>query len=643
MGTQKNRFPKRHQRQTGKTVRPGARIRSFFDHNSKLINRIISATSVIGLIVGLWISYRDRCDSGIQYRETIIDLHAIKQNSQCVTGNLEIITKHISVEMEARKAELRREVLKDVFPIEDFCPMLRTAEKLGPEEAANLYNELIELVPLPETYVARALFWAEHKHFELAMNDLDIAETMAPGRVYILKARGIIYLFQHQYIQAEKCIQEARIRNPFDSSVCHELSHIYILSGNPQQAVDILNSQPQQSASALNPYRTEQSPDTLTQLNLCYALLKSKSLEEARSKATTIVKHYPNNAIAYFYLGLIALQESDYPAAIEHYNRAQACGQGTIKPFCQANRAYAYMHLDDASNAEKDYLALLKQYPNMTLPLRQLYRIAFKRREYSLAQQYLNKADSLDPETVNYADQLQLCYRRYGAERTISLSKRQFQEHPDSPDAVYSAAFIQFEQGNYDYARNLANRILKLAPASIDAMLLQAKIDEKKGLIAQAIDWCNKAIDCDSLFFESYYMRGMMHLLKYYDYNQAILDFQTATSLNPLHAPSYLGCGTCQMLLGELNAAKENFAKLRELSPRLYEQIRNKTAENFLIKDNDVGTLPSQQHTTPKEILPDFESYFYEDPYEENYLLMGNGHSVRHSRQTDHNRRVYVL
>ena len=97
------------------------------------------------------------------------------------------------------------------------------------------------------------------------------------------------------------------------------------------------------------------------------------------------------------------------------------------------------------------------------------------------------------------------------------------------------------------------------------------------------------------------------------------------------------------MLLGELNAAKENFAKLRELSPRLYEQIRNKTAENLLIKDNDVGTLPSQQHTTPKEILPDFESYFYEDPYEENYLLMGNGHSVRHSRQTDHNRRVYVL
>ena len=149
MGTQKNRFPKRHQRQTVKTVRPGARIRSFFDHNSKLINRIISATSVIGLIVGLWISYRDRCDSGIQYRETIIDLHAIKQNSQCATGNLEIITKHISVEMEDRKAELRREVLKDVFPIEDFCPMLRTAEKLGPEEAANLYNELIELVPRP--------------------------------------------------------------------------------------------------------------------------------------------------------------------------------------------------------------------------------------------------------------------------------------------------------------------------------------------------------------------------------------------------------------------------------------------------------------------------------------------------------------
>lgn len=593
MSSQKTRRSKRHQRKPAKPTG----LKRFI----QLIKLPITAT-----LLTLLMTY-----SGGQATKCM--LNRIIDNQQITEKT---ITDYTTVSTTLQNIELREKLQAK---LQD---RVNHKEPLFPEQEIEICNELVEETHLPEAYVLRAMFWAANGHNKQAMEDLDKAEAKAPGSIYTLKGRGMVYLFQQQFAKALECFRKVLDHNPIDWSAYQQIIHIYLLNNRPQQVIKILKKR-----TALFP------TDTLSQLTLSFALLKTNAFTEARNIIIPILEHNPDNALGHLYLGDMARMENNYRDAITHYNLAEACDQTGIKFLCMINRAGIYYQTGDYSRAEQIYMALHGICPNDTMPLEQLSNIAIIHKKYDLAEQYLGKINIIDSTAKNYGNKLKVCFKLYGADSATRLSEYWLRNNPDDPDAMHAVSFMKYWQGRPCEAARLHHRILNMDPTNTTAILELAQLAYEEGNAREGLKRCNQALQYDSLDYKSYHLRGIIYLFISKDFNRALRDFKTCVRLNRKSSHAHFGCGFCHFLQGDQKSAIAHFNESYALDSVFYKSMINKInaevpAWELNLYLNETASL---SNVPPQDNKVEFESYFYSEPSQTNNYVTNNGYVIRSS------------
>lgn len=507
-------------------------------------------------------------------------------------------------------------------------PPLNWLQSLPPPQAIQYLTERIKYAPLPENYAELGLNWAYAGYYKQAQYNLDIAEKMASDEAYVYKARGITHLINHQNEAAEQAFIRAIDLNPLDMDNLHLMSFVLLSKNQPKLAAQLLNELT---------YKYPQN--TLLLLNLCCAHIACKAFDKARYDAEKILRLRPDDAVAHFYLGQIASSEHKFDEAIIHYSKGLVSNQAVIASSSLLNRATIYQKIGDDVNAKKDYQKISELYPDNAFLARQLGWLAFKEKRNSEAQQYFDRADSLDPKSICYTSRLLLCNRLHGADSAIRMSKQLLRNHPNNIDLLYKTAILLYFQGQDYQAYNYAERLWKLTQTSADVMLLQGKLAQRKAAYEEALLWYNRAIEIAPDYFESYFLRGILHLNQK-EFNLAFLDFQAAVNNNSKHAPSLLGRGLCFGYFQEMESATRDFDTVWKLDSRLQE-ITAPLLEKRLTGKGYAIIAEYFAECFESVCRTDFESYIYYEPTETLIMLVKDDWPIMLSHRFLHDQRVY--
>jgi chemotaxis protein methyltransferase CheR len=122
---------------------------------------------------------------------------------------------------------------------------------------------------------------------------------------------------------------------------------------------------------------------------------------------------------------------------------------------------------------------------------------------------------------------------------------------PSDPSALYEA-------GRCSEATEAATALLSEKPDNIKAMALQARILANQGLLAQALEWCDKAIAAERLDPALHYLRATI-LQEQGGTGEAVSSLKTAIYLNHRFVLAHFALGNLHRLLGKSREAGKHF------------------------------------------------------------------------------------
>jgi chemotaxis protein methyltransferase CheR len=129
------------------------------------------------------------------------------------------------------------------------------------------------------------------------------------------------------------------------------------------------------------------------------------------------------------------------------------------------------------------------------------------------------------------------------------------EEPPPAPSSDPSALY---EDGRYAEATEAAAALLSDKPDDIKAMALQARILANQGLLAQALEWCDKAIAAERLDPALHYLRATI-LQEQGGTGEAVNSLKRAIYLDHRFVLAHFALGNLHRLLGKSREADKHF------------------------------------------------------------------------------------
>ncbi len=286
--------------------------------------------------------------------------------------------------------------------------------------------------------VAQAVADIEGQDPEGVQQLLDQAEQAGEDAQLIARARGILSMSRGEYVEAIKSFEEAiSLANGHVTELEFDISY-YLMSA--QQKAGLLDDS----------------------IQTCSAILGLR----------------PKDEQLYFIRGKLNLENGNYDDAIRDFNRAvDNCG-GNPDMYIEiyeylSDRGFdeaADNYLDDASSLNGKYTDLQKG------------RIAFCKKDYELARDFLEKARMTDEEgSILY---LGRTYEELGdMDFAASLYSTYVEKHPDDAAALNQMGLCRMAMGEYDKALEAFDKGIETGNASLRQTLLFNRVTayEKKG------------------------------------------------------------------------------------------------------------------------------------------------------------------
>ncbi len=249
-------------------------------------------------------------------------------------------------------------------------------------------------------------------------------------------------------------------REPTHAEAMHLLGVIDHQSGRHLEAIDKLEQ-------ALN-WR----PDaTLFRKNLASAYRSASRFEEARRICHEVLAYEPHEAVMFILLGRMAEAETNWQAAIEHYEQALAC------PPPEDERIELLVHLGDCYSrvGEHDRAAglfqeILQEQPRHLVACHNLAREYQSRGNLQLAADWYQQALEIDPACASAWNNLGVVRQM----QTQFMEARQCLERarelaPQLPDVHNNLANILETLGQAEGCRELLERAVALRPDYAEA------------------------------------------------------------------------------------------------------------------------------------------------------------------------------
>ncbi len=342
--------------------------------------------------------------------------------------------------------------------------------------------------------------------------------------------------------QAKEKILEELARNPSSAEGYKLLGIVYTDEKDYANAQDAF-----EHAVKLDPKSTGARND------LGNAYVAQEKLDLAEKEFRTVLRLDPANRDGNYNLGLVLMAKHLPAEAIAHFQRVRhantAARFSLTRAYLQAGRtAEGLKAATELSAQNKDDVQL-----HFTLGV-----LLASAKQYQAAQLELEKANALQPGTVEILYDLGQAYLRSGDYAKAELaSNRALKLKPDSPETLYLLAQVYSDQAKPVDALDLLVRAHKLAPENTDVIFLLARVSMSQNYFEDAIPLLESGLkiapqraDLRAALGESYFMSGKAE--------KAIDEFQKLIEVDP-SAASYAFMGLSYRHLGRFDEARKYF------------------------------------------------------------------------------------
>lgn len=296
--------------------------------------------------------------------------------------------------------------------------------------------------------------------------------------------------------------------------------------------------------------------------NLGNLYVAQNKLDLAEKEFRKALRLEPGNRDGNYNLGLLLMATGSPTAAISHFQRVHpldiAARSNLIRAYLRAGRTAEGLKLaTDLSAQNKDDMQL-----QFTLGV-----LLASEKQYRAAQLELEKANALQPETLEILYNLGQAYLRTGDYTKAELAlNRALKRKPDSPETLYLLAQVYQEQNRSVDALDLLVGAHKLAPQNTDIIFLLARVSMTQNYFEDAIPLLESGLkiapqrtDLRAALGESYFMSGKAE--------KAIEEFKTLIELDP-SPRSYVFMGLAYRHLGQFDEARKYFEAGLKKDPR---------------------------------------------------------------------------
>lgn len=303
----------------------------------------------------------------------------------------------------------------------------------------------------------------------------------------------------------------------------------------------------------LNPRSTK----TLNNLGNAYAAQKEWNL--AQNEFGTVLRIDPANEDANYNLGVLLMMKGSAAEAISHFQRVHSAQSelNLVRAYLQVHRTAEALRAAKVLS-EKDKADVQVQFS--------LGVLLASARQYKAAEQVLDRADSLQPDSFEILFNLGQVQLRTGDNSHAELTlNRALKLQPDNPDALYLLAQSYKAQSRPLDALDVLMRAHKIAPSNADIIFLTAQVTMSQNYYEDAIPLLESGLeiapqrpDLLAALGESYFMAGQTE--------KAIEKFNSLLQIDK-SARSYAFLGLSHRNLGRFDEAKSYFQQGLALDP----------------------------------------------------------------------------
>lgn len=174
-------------------------------------------------------------------------------------------------------------------------------------------------------------------------------------------------------------------------------------------------------------------------------------------------------------------------------------------------------------------------------------------------------------------------------EEAIALFQKVLEKEPDSVDARYNLALSLLRSGKQDEAIALLEKVIEMKPDMMETYLALGECYFNMGENEKAKSYFEQALEKEPNNAEVYYNLGIIH---YKDdrTDEAIKNFITSNSLDPEFAPTYYQLGLAYIKKGEMDKAVQNLELFLTKDPNSPQASQVKSILESL-KKTDQGFL----------------------------------------------------
>jgi len=292
---------------------------------------------------------------------------------------------------------------------------------------------------------------------------------------------------------------------------------------------------------------------TKTHNNLANLYVVQQKPDLAEKEFQRVLRLDPANRDGNYNLGLLLMAKGLTAEAIPHFQRVRPLNLET-----RFNLTRAYLRAGRTAEGLKVAKELSAQNKDDVQLHFTLGVLLAAEKQYRTAQLELERANALQPETLEILYNLGQTYLRSGQySKAEPLLNRALKLKPDSPEVLYLMARVYSEQTKPVDALDLLARAHKLAPQNADIIFLLARVSMSQNYFEDAIPLLESGLkigphraDLRAALGESYFMSGKAE--------RAIEEFKKLIDLDP-SARSYAFMGLSYRHLGRFDEARKYF------------------------------------------------------------------------------------
>ena len=384
------------------------------------------------------------------------------------------------------------------------------------------------------------------------------AQQSAPSRTNSRKLQNVSPLL----LEAEELLRQGSIddaKRKVQEELEQHPSSIdgYVLLG-------IIYSDEKDDASALQSFQQalKLDPNSTKALNnLGNLYVAQRKLDLAETEFRQALRVDPSNRDANYNLGLVLMATGSPAQAILHLQRVHPLDIQT-----RLNLTRAYLRAGRVAEGLKTATDLSSQNKDDVQMHFTLGVLLDSEKQYRAAQLELEKANALQPETIEILYNLGEAYLRSGEYAKAELAlNRALKLKSDSPEALYLLAQVYQQQNRPVDALDLLVAAHKLAPQNTDIIFLLARVSMTQNYFEDAIPLLESGLkiapqraDLHAALGESYFMSGKTE--------KAVEEFKALIAVDP-SARSYAFMGLSYRHLGQFDEARKYFEAGLKLDP----------------------------------------------------------------------------